>query len=133
MSRLETLTGTKGSRSLLSRLVSPTGTNGPCPPAGPASRWIRDKSQLLSWAQRLPGQMAWNKDLFCSSEPSFAERKNLRIQGVKRQIVLLIIDLCVTLFIEIKPVVLPRCHASLFFPPLSPSCSLFYRSESPNC
>ena len=38
------------------------------PPAGPASRWTRDKSYLLSRAQRLPGQMAWNKDLFCSSD-----------------------------------------------------------------
>ena len=38
------------------------------PPAGPASCWTRDKSHLLSWAQRLPGQMAWNKGLFCSSD-----------------------------------------------------------------
>ena len=52
----------------MSRLVSPTGTKGPCPPAGPASRWTRDKSHLLSRAQRLPGQMAWNIGLFCSSE-----------------------------------------------------------------
>src|SRR6185295_17756380 len=57
--------GQKG--GLLSRLVAPTGTKGPCPPAGPASRWTRDKSHLLSRAQRLPGQMAWNKSLFCSS------------------------------------------------------------------
>jgi len=42
-------------------LVSPTGTKGPRPPAGPASRWIRDKSHLLSRAQRLPEQMTWNK------------------------------------------------------------------------
>ena len=38
------------------------------PPASPASRWTRDKSHLLSRAQRLPGQMAWNKGLFCSSD-----------------------------------------------------------------
>src|SRR6185503_18970011 len=55
---------------LLSLLEPQTGTKGPCPPplpAGPASRWTRDKSHLLSQAQRLPGQMAWNKGLFCSS------------------------------------------------------------------
>ena len=52
---------------LLSRLMPPTGIKGPCPPAGPASRWTRDKSHLLSRAQRLPGQMARNKCLFCSS------------------------------------------------------------------
>ena len=39
----------------------------PLSPAGPASRWTRDKSQLLSRAQRLPGQMVWNKGLFCNS------------------------------------------------------------------
>jgi len=39
----------------------------PVPPTGPASHWIRDKSHLLFRAQMLPGQMAWNKDLFCSS------------------------------------------------------------------
>jgi len=50
--------------------VSPTGTKGPCPPADPASRWTRDKNHLLSRAQRLPGQMAWNKCLFCSSVPT---------------------------------------------------------------
>ena len=44
------------------------GQKAPIPPAGPASRWIRDKSHLLSRTQRLPGQMAWNKGLFCSSE-----------------------------------------------------------------
>ena len=75
-------TGTKGPRSLLSWLEPPTGIKGPpfcpgwclqpgqkapVPPAGPASRWTRDKRHLLSRAQRLPGQMAWNKDLFCSS------------------------------------------------------------------
>ena len=53
---------------LLSQLVSATGTKCPCPPAGPASRWTRDKSHIFSRAQRLPGQMAWNKGLFCSSE-----------------------------------------------------------------
>ena len=37
------------------------------PPAGLASRWTRDKSHLLSRAQRQSGQMAWNKGLFCSS------------------------------------------------------------------
>jgi len=37
------------------------------PSAGPASRWTRDKSHLLSRTQRLPGQMTWNKGLFCSS------------------------------------------------------------------
>ena len=52
---------------LLSRLVSATGTKCPCPPAGPASRWTRDKRHLLSRAQRLPGQMACNKGLFYSS------------------------------------------------------------------
>ena len=64
--------------------------------------------------------------VFAIEQPSFAERKNLRIQGVKRQIVLLIIDLCVTLFIEIKPVVLPRCHA--LFPPPSLPVMLFILS-----
>ena len=44
------------------------GQKAPVPPAGPASRWTRDKSHLLSRAQRLPGQMARNKGLFCSSE-----------------------------------------------------------------
>ena len=34
------------------------GQKAPVPPAGPASRWTRDKSPLLSRAQRLPGQMA---------------------------------------------------------------------------
>ena len=43
------------------------GQKAPVPPAGPASRWTRDKSHLLSRAQKLPGQMTWNKDLFCSS------------------------------------------------------------------
>ena len=42
-------------------------TSVPPYPAGPASRWTRDKSHLLSRAQRQSGQMAWNKDLFCSS------------------------------------------------------------------
>ena len=44
------------------------GRKAPVPP-GPASRWTRDKSHLLSRAQRLPGQMARNKGLFCSSVP----------------------------------------------------------------
>ena len=39
----------------------------PLSPADPASRWTRDKSHLLSQAQRVPGQMAWNEGLFCSS------------------------------------------------------------------
>ena len=43
------------------------GQKAPVPPAGPASRWTRDKSHLLSRAQRLPGQMTLNKSLFCSS------------------------------------------------------------------
>src|SRR6185295_16719472 len=43
------------------------GQKAPVPAAGPASRWTRDKSHLLSRAQRLPGQMARNKGLFCSS------------------------------------------------------------------
>src|SRR6185436_1233739 len=43
------------------------GQKAPVPPTGPASRWTRDKSHLLSRAQRLPGQMARNKGLFCSS------------------------------------------------------------------
>ena len=70
LSRLVDPTGTKGPRTLLSRLYPPTGTKGLAPPphpAYPASRWTRDKSHLLSRAQRLPGQMAWNKGLFCSS------------------------------------------------------------------
>ena len=53
---------------LLSRLVDPTGTKDPCPSAGPASRWTRDKNHLLSRIQRLPGQMTWKKGLFCSSD-----------------------------------------------------------------
>ena len=95
LSGLEPPTGTKG--VLLSRLVLPPGTKCPepfvpvgatnrnkrgsfCPgwclqpgqkapvlPAGPVSGWTRDKSHLLSRAQRQPGQIAWNKDLFCSS------------------------------------------------------------------
>ena len=67
MSRLVDTTGTKGYEGLLSRLVSPTGTKGLGPPAYPASRWTRDKSHLLSRAQRLSGQMTWNKGMFCSS------------------------------------------------------------------
>ena len=81
MSRLVVPTGTKGYAGLLSRLEPPTGTKGPhfvpvgvsnrekmpWPPADPASRWTRDKSHLLSRAQRLPGQMAWKEGLFCSS------------------------------------------------------------------
>ena len=85
LSRLVTPTGwwpgTKGCAGLLSRLEPATGIKGhpfvpvgtsnrdkkPLSPAGPASRWTRDKSHLLSRAQRLPGQMVWNKDLFCSS------------------------------------------------------------------
>ena len=51
----------------LSRLVSTTGIKDLYLPAGPASRWTRDKSHLLSRVQRQPGQMAWNKGLFCSS------------------------------------------------------------------
>ena len=49
------------------------GQKAPVPPspAGPASRWTRDKSHLLSRAQRLPGQIAWNKGLFCSSDWRF--------------------------------------------------------------
>ena len=43
------------------------GQKAPVLPAGPASRWTRDKRHLLSQAQRLPGQMARNKGLFCSS------------------------------------------------------------------
>ena len=67
LSRLVVPTGTKGYAGLLSRLVYP-GQKAHVPPAGPASRWTRDKSHLLSRAPRLPGQMAWNKCLFCSSE-----------------------------------------------------------------
>ena len=51
---------------ILSRLVPPTGTKDICPPAGPASRWTRDKSHLLSRAQRQPEQMAWNKGMSSS-------------------------------------------------------------------
>ena len=36
-------------------------------PPGPANRWTRDKSHILSRAQRQPGQMAWNKGMFCNS------------------------------------------------------------------
>ena len=54
----------------LFRLVSTTGIKDLCLPAGPACRWTRDKSHLLSRVQRQPGQMAWNKDLFCSSDPA---------------------------------------------------------------
>ena len=57
--------------SLLSRLEPPTGIKGhpfvsvgasnwdkmPLSPAGPVSRWTRDKNHILSRAQRLPGQM----------------------------------------------------------------------------
>ena len=43
------------------------GQKAPVPAASPASRWTQDKSHLLSRAQRLSGQMAWNKGLFCSS------------------------------------------------------------------
>ena len=43
------------------------GQKAPVSLAGPASRWTRDKSHLLSRAQRLSGQMTWNKGLFCSS------------------------------------------------------------------
>src|SRR6185369_12003920 len=83
LSRLVDTTGTKGYAGLLSRFEPPTGTKcphfvpvgvsnrdkRPCPlpPTDPASRWTRDKSHLLSRAQRLPGQMAWNEGLFCSS------------------------------------------------------------------
>ena len=69
LSRLVAPTGTKCCAGLLSRLKPPTGIKGhPVPPAGPASRWTRDKSHLLSRAQRLPGQMVRNKGLFCSSD-----------------------------------------------------------------
>jgi len=80
---IQWLAGPAGDRGLLSRLEAPIGTKGgpfvpvggsnrdkrplSPPPAGPASRWTRDKSHLLSRAQKLPGQMAWNKGIFCSS------------------------------------------------------------------
>ena len=96
LSGLEPPTGTKGGsfcsgwcyhpglnvQSLLSRLEPPTGTKGGpfvpvgasnrdkrplSPPSGLASRWTRDKSHLLSRVQKQPGQMVWNKDIFCSS------------------------------------------------------------------
>ena len=51
------------------------------PPAGPASRCTRDKSHLLSRAQRLPGQMAWNKGLFCSSVCKNSERPTFLDEG----------------------------------------------------
>ena len=51
----------------LSRLVSTTGIKDLYLSAGPVSRWTWDKSHLLSRVQRQPGQMAWNKGLFCSS------------------------------------------------------------------
>ena len=50
-------------------------------PAGPASRWTRDKSHLLFRAQRLSGQMAWNKGLFCSSVCS-QELRSFRVELV---------------------------------------------------
>jgi len=56
-----------GQKVLLFQMVAPSGTKSSCPPAGPASRWTRDKSHFLSRTQRQPGQMAWNKGLFCSS------------------------------------------------------------------
>ena len=43
----------------------PRQKGGPFIPVGGSNR---DKSYLLSRAQRLPGQMACNKGLFCSSE-----------------------------------------------------------------
>ena len=52
----------------MSQLETPTGTKCPCPPAGPASHWTRDKSHLLSRVQMLLGQMACNKDLLCSND-----------------------------------------------------------------
>ena len=56
------------------------GQKAPVPPAGPASLWTRDKSHKLSRAQRQPGQMAWNKCLFCSSE-TFHAVDNLTLDG----------------------------------------------------
>src|SRR6185312_16340597 len=59
--------GQKGTRAFCPGWIHQPGQKAPVPPAGPASRWTWDKSHLLSRAQRLPGQMAWNKGLFCSS------------------------------------------------------------------
>ena len=64
LSRVQRLAGLAGDRGLLSRLETPTGTKGwsfipvggsnrdkrPLSPAGPASRWSRDKNHLLSRA-----------------------------------------------------------------------------------
>jgi len=59
--------GDKGRKAFCPGWCLQPGQKAPVPPAGPASRWTRDKSHLLSRAQRLPGQMARNKGLFCSS------------------------------------------------------------------
>ena len=59
--------GDKGPKAFCPGWRHQPGQKAHVPPASPASRWTRDKSHLLSRAQRLPGQMAWNKGLFCSS------------------------------------------------------------------
>jgi hypothetical protein len=67
MSRLEPPTGIKRGSFCPGWCLQP-GQNASVPSIGPASRWTRDKSYLLSRAQMQPGQMVWNKDMFCSSD-----------------------------------------------------------------
>ena len=67
MTRAGEREGDKGARAFFAGWRHQPGQKAPVPPAGPASHWTRDKSHILSRAQRLPGQMAWNKGLFCSS------------------------------------------------------------------
>ena len=63
---------------LCSRLVAPIGTKRPCPPHPPRPGYLLDPRQKPSLVpgQRQPGQMAWNKGLFCSSDtkPTTIER-----------------------------------------------------------
>ena len=89
LSRVEPPTGTKGGPFVRvgtsnrdKRLLSP-------PPPGPANRWTRDKSHLLSRVQRQPGQMAWNKDLFCSSESRLFPEVTLNHQLAELYIIFL--------------------------------------------
>ena len=65
MSGLVTPTGTKRSFSL--GWCHQPGQKTSVLPADPASRWTRDKSHFLSRVQRQSGQMAWNKNMLCSS------------------------------------------------------------------
>ena len=47
--------GDKGRKAFYPGWCLQPGQKAPVPPAGPASRWTRDKSHLLSRAQRLSG------------------------------------------------------------------------------